>query len=296
MKPEEDEAFVERSRAPLLEHLTELRGRLFICLAALAIGFAVSFAFAGQIAKFLLEPWNIAVGLIELQKQQGHSSPFNLDMLKGVLGLIELPPPPAVATDHLITTKILESFIVKVKLAAFGAIGITFPVLAWQLYRFVAPGLYKKERLTFAPFLIAAPVLFLMGAAMAYKIVLPFVNWFGLNQNKLGDITITATPTISEYVKSSTTFILAFGICFQLPVVLSLAALSGLLTSKQLATFRRLAIVIVFVIAAIFTPPDPISQISLAVPLVLLYEVSIWVVKLLELRRRKADEAAEAAS
>jgi len=292
MSAPDDEAYVERSRAPLLEHLIELRGRLFICVIALILGFFLSFAFVNPILEFLLRPLGIAQGLIALQHQLGHSNPFNLAMLKGVLGLTTLPPPLPGQELETISTAVLETFLVKVKIAAFGAIVLTFPILGWQLYRFVAPGLYKKERLAFAPFLIASPVLFVMGAALVYFLMLPFVLWFSLNQQQLGAITIHMTPKISEYLAISIKLILAFGICFQLPVVLALVGMAGLVTSKHLSSFRRFAIVIVFVIAAIFTPPDPISQLSLAIPLVLLYEISIWVVRLLEFRRARDDRAA----
>ena len=266
----------------MLEHLVELRGRLFVCVLALVVGFFISFFFVNPILEFLLRPLKVAQGLITLQHLAGHNNPFSLTMLKGVLGLTPLPPPAAGQELSPIATAILETFIVKVKIAAFGAIVITFPILGWQLYRFVAPGLYRKERLAFAPFLIASPVLFVMGAALVYYLMLPFVLWFSLNQQQLGAMTITLTPKVSEYL------------AIQLPVVLALAGLAGLVTAKQLRAFWRFAVVIVFVIAAIFTPPDPISQLSLALPLVLLYEVSIWVVKLMELRRKKADDEVNA--
>jgi sec-independent protein translocase protein TatC len=197
---------------------------------------------------------------------------------------------------ELIFTAPLEAFIAKVKLAAFGAVALTFPVLALQLYRFVAPGLYRKERKAFAPFLLASPVLFLMGAALVYFIMLPFVLWFSLNQQILGGaVAVRMVPKVSDYLTLVTTLILAFGLCFQMPVVLSLLGMAGLVTRKMLASFRRYAVVLVFVVAAVLTPPDPISQTTLALPLILLYEVSIWCVFVMELRRRKADEEADKA-
>ena len=290
-----DEAHIENSRAPLLEHLKELRTRLTICVVALVGGFFLSFIFVNHILEFLLQPWEVAEGMMELQKQTGHGHPFSLNMISGVLGITDLPTPTTATALEVISTAPLETFLVKVKLAAFGAVVVCFPVIAWQLYRFVAPGLYRKERLAFAPFLIASPVLFAMGAALVYYMMLPFVLWFSLNQQVLGDLTIKMTPKVAEHLSISIKLILAFGLCFQLPVVLALAGLAGLVSSKQLRVFWRYAVVLIFVAAAIFTPPDPISQLSLAIPLVLLYEVSIWCVKLMEFRRRKADEDAEKA-
>ncbi len=294
MSIDHDEAHIEASRAPLLEHLKELRNRLMTCVIVLVIGFFISFYFAGPLLEFLLEPWYVAEGMIALQEQAGHGHPFSLDMISGVLGFTELPKPTGQHLD-LIATAALETFLVKVKLAAFGAVVICFPVLAWQLYRFVAPGLYRKERMAFAPFLVASPVLFAMGAALVYYMMLPFVLWFSLNQQQLGDLTIKMTPKVDEHLALSIKLILAFGLCFQLPVVLSLLGLAGIVNAKGLRAFWRYAVVIIFIAAALFTPPDPISQLSLAIPLILLYEVSIWCVKLMELRRRKADEAADAA-
>ena len=169
----------------------------------------------------------------------------------------------------------------------FGAIVLTFPVLAWQLYRFVAPGLYKRERNAFLPFLLASPVLFLMGAALVYFVMLPFVLWFSLNQQIIGDAASLGAAAAQGLRLSEPGDHPAagFGLCFQLPVVLALLGMAGMVSSKMLRTGRRYAIVGVFVVAAVITPPDPISMMSLVIPGVLLYEISILCVWLIERRR-----------
>jgi sec-independent protein translocase protein TatC len=188
----------------------------------------------------------------------------------------------------------LEFFFTKLKLAGFGAIVLTFPVLAWQTYAFVAPGLYKRERRAFLPFLIAAPVLFSIGAALVYFVILPFVLWFSLSQQIVGDgIAVQLLPKVSDYLTLVTTLLLAFGLCFQLPVVLTLLGLAGIVNSEMLWKGWRYAVFAVVVVAAIVTPPDPISQLLLATPIVGLYFISIGCVKLIE-RRRDKDEAKDA--
>ena len=288
-----DEAEIEASRAPLLEHLVELRQRLIVCAAALVVGFLICFYFSQDIYFLLLRPFEVGARLLAAQKAGG--SHGSLDLLLTLMGLKAAP----LATQHLnlVFTAPLEFFFTKVKLAGFGAIVVCFPVLAWQLYGFVAPGLYRRERRAFLPFLIASPVLFLMGAALVYYVMLPFVLWFSLNQQVIGTgaVSVQLLPKVSDYLSLVTTLLLAFGLCFQLPVVLALLGMAGLVSAKMLISGWRYAVVGVFLVAAVVTPPDPISMLSLALPICLLYGASIWCVQLIEWRRAK-DEAASAAA
>jgi sec-independent protein translocase protein TatC len=258
-----DEADIEASKAPLLEHLVELRRRLVWALVAVFIAFLVCFWFAKPIYNLLLWPYRVAVGTD--------------------------------APIELIYTAPQEFFFTQMKLALFGAIFIAFPVIASQIYMFVAPGLYRSERQAFLPFLIATPILFLIGAALVYFVAMPLAMTFFLSMQQTGDeqVQIHLTAKVSEYLSLIMTLILAFGICFQLPVLLTLLARSGLITSAGLKRYRRHAIFAVFCVAAVLTPPDPISQISLAVPTVLLYELSIFAVRFAE-KKHAAAAAAKA--
>ena len=289
-----DEDEIEASRAPLMDHLIELRGRLVICVVAFILGFIVCFYFAEPLYIFLVKPFAAAAAFHQSVGPGGHVSP--LDLILGTAGLKPLPGVDG-PTVNLIYTAPLEILFTKMKLAGFGAIVVSFPVLAWQLYRFVAPGLYRNERGAFLPFLLAAPLLFLLGAALVYFVMLPFVMWFSLSQQITGGgVSAALLPKVSDYLNLVTALLLAFGLCFQLPVVMTLLGLAGIISSRVMAEGRRYAIMAVVVVAAVVTPPDPISQIMLAVPLVLLYEISIWCVRLIEFRRKNADAVEAQAS
>lgn len=305
MSYETDEAEIESSRAPLLDHLIELRKRLIICLLALGVAFFICFAFATQIFNVLLHPFTVAAQLLAIREAEAaHTSSFDFlavltgakSMFLALIGAVELPAPPGKVTS-LIFTAPLEFFFTKVKLAGLGAVALSFPVLAWQIYAFVAPGLYKRERKAFLPFLLAAPTLFLIGAALVYYIILPFVLWFSLSQQIVGagSISVQLMPKVSDYFSLVTTLVLAFGLCFQLPVVLTLLGMAGFVTSRQLFSGWRYAVVGVFIVAAVVTPPDPISQLLLALPIIGLYFASIGCVKVIEVRRAREEASQEVA-
>jgi sec-independent protein translocase protein TatC len=301
-----DEAEIEASRAPLLDHLIELRKRLIVCLLAIFVAFILCFAVSEPLFKFLLRPFSIAAQLLAIREGEvAHpgAGAQVMSMLAGtrnmflaLVGALDLPAPTGKVTS-LVFTAPLEFFFTKVKLAAFGAVALSFPVLAWQIYAFVAPGLYKRERRAFLPFLLASPVLFVMGAALVYYMILPFVLWFSLSQQIVGTqgISVQLLPKVSEYFSMVTTLVLAFGLFFQLPVVLTLLAMAGIVNSRMLINGWRFAVAGIVLAAAIVTPPDPISMTLLALPIIALYFVSIGCVKLIEGRRAR-DDAAEAAA
>ncbi len=260
---------VEASRAPLLDHLLELRSRIIWSLVAIVIAFAICFAFALPIYDVLLRPFTVAAGMVG--EQAGAAPP------------------------RLIFTGPMEFFFVKIKLALFGAVILAFPVIAYQVYRFVAPGLYRNERGAFLPFMIASPLLFALGGSFVYFVMMPMVMRFALMQQQSpGEtrIAIELLPRVSEYLSLTTTLILAFGLSFQLPVVLSLMGRAGLISADTLRKGRKYAIVGILAFAAFFTPPDVISQILLGIPVLLLYELSIFSVALVERKRKREDEAA----
>ena len=261
----DDEADIESTKAPLLEHLVELRKRLVYSLLAFAGCFLVGFYFSKPIYAFLTEP--LAHALV------GHPN------------------------NHLIYTAVYETFFTYVKVGMFAGLCLAFPIIASQIWMFVAPGLYKHERHAFLPFLLASPVLFIAGAGFVFYIMLPFALRFFLGfetpgtANTLG---IQLLAKVSDYLDLVTTLIFAFGLTFQMPVLLSLLGRVGIVSAAMLRKFRRYAIVGIFALAAIVTPPDLFSMVSLAVPLTLLYEVSILCVALIEKRRAKEDAARDA--
>ena len=260
-KPEEAKAM------PLLDHLLELRTRLLYSVIALFVAFIGCWFFAKDIFNFLAQP--LADILL---KETGR---------------------------RFIYTGLTEAFFTQVKVAFFGAICIAFPVFASQIWKFVAPGLYKGERMAFLPFLIATPVLFLAGGAVLYYVMLPVAWRFFLGFQSAGGtdaLPVQLEARVGEYIGLVMKLLFAFGLCFQLPVLLTLLVRAGLTDSKGLAAKRKYAIVGTFIVAAVVTPPDPVSQISLAIPILLLYEISILCAKLVERQRRAKEAIAEAAA
>lgn len=263
MANEED---IEGSRMPLLDHLIELRRRLIYSVLGIVALFFVCYWFAPHIYQFLVQP--LADALAAKHEER-----------------------------RMIFTALHEAFFTYVKVAFWAAMFLGFPLLATQLWKFVAPGLYKHERRAFLPFLVATPVLFFAGGALAYYVVFPMAWRFflGFEMAPEGGLPIQLEAKVDQYLELVMQLIFAFGLCFEMPVLMTLLGRAGLVTSEGMREKRRYAIVGAFIFAAVLTPPDVFSQVSLAIPTLLLYEISIWSVRFVERSREKAEREAEAA-
>ena len=261
---------IDDTAAPLIEHLAELRNRLIWSVAAFLVAMIPCFTVWNPIFNFLTQP--ICHALSERGQDCG-----------------------------LVLIKLQEGFFVAIRISVLGGFALSFPVIGYQLWRFVAPGLYKSEKGALLPFLIASPVMFFLGAAFAYYIVLPIAFAFFLNFQQGGLTGADGTNelaaigfqgSVEEYLALTTKFIMAFGLCFQLPVLLTLLGKAGLVSSRGLGSVRKYAIVVILLVAALVTPPDMMSQLILFAAIYPLYEVSIWLIRRIE-KKREAQLRAE---